>query len=1112
MKKKKASNDYSHFTLADVIKRKIRRKSSFSALSEFEKREVLEYIERHRIPIKALDNKVYDVLKQKFFVTEYSLPCDMFGRIVKGEKEFESFDDFYAYTSGDIYDYSCFFGYVFSEEEIKRYSLDARKLNFDSLIDYDIDDFSFESLQNERVTRRNSYRAKEVFDWVLDCEPCATLKELEIRLKQFRSKFDSFSYDYAFFSLIVQKDPERVKQAAIEYACQYPLNSCFGFGDVLLTYGQEAALYFINHFSSQGSDKNRKKYMLEFENSLEGYCSGACRKRREMGFDSRNGFYYCREVYSDGVHLPLVQRQFFLYLDDLASYTSGDLRGANLFDAPIEKEEVRKYLIDDETILPPRDAFETYVLEKKWTGSTFLVSQKWLDKDQSVIHSTEHTFSWFFDLVHFVKGDLSGLGLITCEGLENIKSIPGLKLDGLRVRSETAEKLGLPLKPLAKELMLPQSFETSETLEHSTSQAYLAFRQEEEEAQVSYISDIHLMHRCAANHCKSEDDFVYVIRKIGEVLREQSTQINLIGGDTTSEFVAFQMLVQSLSESSSSSEFFFTLGNHELWNANGCPFETIVQQYRNVLRVFGQKRMHLVQNNLFYEDGKWIEITEEELSNLTEEELRQRTKEARIIIFGGMGFAGRNENFNANNGIYETVIDRQREILESEKLRVLYEKVTHALVGRNLIVLTHMPLRDWAGPDAHTKDGVVYVNGHNHRNYYYDDGKKRIYADNQVGYRGKKLSFKRIYIPLGYNWFDDYEDGIFEIAKLDYEKFYRGFGEWITFNRKYPKLYLIKREGAYMFLVRNDKGNLLILNGGAIKKAGDHTLEYFYEHLANYAKSVRLFLSDYDRKQKYISSEVKRFGGDGRIHGCIVDIDFLNHLFIKPFDDSITSYYATSMTSKEVYENLPSLLKYRRPDLYENYVKLLGKPDQSGELTLYAANLPVTAKTRFDSDTFIYRLSRGVKGLQYTAKYNVVRLWNDATVVDATAGNGRLIVSSIFDPDRAIEPIQKIGPNSALSAVDHKGMDASKSAVQCADPKDTRSYLTEGKKRWQYEVFNEKIQKETCGDIVCTAFRGSISDADFKCNKCGHIWSAKPYELGEGSGYCCPKCGAGKKE
>ena len=159
-----------------------------------------------------------------------------------------------------------------------------------------------------------------------------------------------------------------------------------------------------------------------------------------------------------------------------------------------------------------------------------------------------------------------------------------------------------------------------------------------------------------------------------------------------------------------------------------------------------------------------------------------------MIIFGGIGFAGMNETFNADNGIYMNVLSRADENKESSKFLALYEKVTMALADKNLIILSHMPMKDWGGKDIKAKEGIVYVNGHSHWNYFFDDGKKRIYADNQVGYKGKRLSFKKFFVNSDYDWFAGYEDGIYEISKDDYEIFYRGIGEMVTLNRRFDKL------------------------------------------------------------------------------------------------------------------------------------------------------------------------------------------------------------------------------------------------------------------------------------------------------------------------------------
>ena len=294
-------------------------------------------------------------------------------------------------------------------------------------------------------------------------------------------------------------------------------------------------------------------------------------------------------------------------------------------------------------------------------------------------------------------------------------------------------------------------------------------------------------------------------------------------------------------------------------------------------------------------------------------------------------------------------------------------------------------------------NGFVYVSGHNHRNYFFDDGNVRVYADNQIGYQQKEISLKRFSMDYDYDWFSDYKDGIYEIQKNDYEKYYRGVGEVETFRREYQKIYMLKKESVYMFMMVSKNGTLLILNGGAVKKAGNHSVEYFYEHLSNYSKSIKLFLSKYDEYQKNIANEIKRIGGSGEIHGCIIDIDFYNHLYVNPLDGSIVPYYALSIVSKYVYKNIPSLLKNECPELYKNYLKI---PDgDKKELVKSDSNTLISSKKTYVGDTEMYRVSRIIKGLQYTMKYNVVRLWNDSIINDVSEENGRLIVSNIIHPE-----------------------------------------------------------------------------------------------------------------
>ena len=59
---------------------------------------------------------------------------------------------------------------------------------------------------------------------------------------------------------------------------------------------------------------------------------------------------------------------------------------------------------------------------------------------------------------------------------------------------------------------------------------------------------------------------------------------------------------------------------------------------------------------------------------------------------------------------------------------------------------------------------------------------------------------------------------------------------------------------------------------------------------------------------KIFSNEIKNWRS-GRIHGCIIDIDFYNHVYVNPVNMKVTGYYALDIINKKVYGNIPELLK-----------------------------------------------------------------------------------------------------------------------------------------------------------------------------------------------------------
>ena len=58
-------------------------------------------------------------------------------------------------------------------------------------------------------------------------------------------------------------------------------------------------------------------------------------------------------------------------------------------------------------------------------------------------------------------------------------------------------------------------------------------------------------------------------------------------------------------------------------------------------------------------------------------------------------------------------------------------------------------------------------------------------------------------------------------------------------------------------------------------------------------------LAPYLEIQKGIAERIAMIGGRGKIHGCIIDIDWFNHIFVNPCDLKITPYWASDMIYKQ---------------------------------------------------------------------------------------------------------------------------------------------------------------------------------------------------------------------
>ena len=316
-----------------------------------------------------------------------------------------------------------------------------------------------------------------------------------------------------------------------------------------------------------------------------------------------------------------------------------------------------------------------------------------------------------------------------------------------------------------------------------------------------------------------------------------------------------------------------------------------------------------------------------------------------------------------------------------------------ALSKTKVIVLTHTPKDSWNAEEYNPK--WVYLHGHNHRNFKQTSDQLTVYADNQIGYKADAVGLKYFHFDMSCDIFAYYENGIYQISADQYRVFNAKKGMAINFSRQTSQIYMLKQDESYMFLIYckyNDqarKEKLYLLNGGifiGLSKNEESDVEYYFTHLKQYAKNVRNLMITYDEKQKRISDLIKKMGGSGRIHGCIIDVDKPQnvedyswcHLFFNPIDGKVTPYMAYDVKSRIVYEDLKHMIESECPEMMGGYLQIEENQHQALAIIQSRQDLISQEKgTRYDDTSPIYKISRFVTNLRYCVEKGVVRIWNE---------------------------------------------------------------------------------------------------------------------------------------
>ena len=274
------------------------------------------------------------------------------------------------------------------------------------------------------------------------------------------------------------------------------------------------------------------------------------------------------------------------------------------------------------------------------------------------------------------------------------------------------------------------------------------------------------------------------------------------------------------------------------------------------------------------------------------------------------------------------------------------------------------------------KENYVYVSRHTHKNYYYDDGEIRVYADNQIGYKALNPHTKAFFVDVSIDVFRDWKDGIYRITREQYHDFLVGKWQSCSMYKVPFSIFMLKKSGYYCFIRETMAGSLSIMQGGVSKSLKRRNIEQYYNEMDVVIKKIEKPFMDYSNIQKQISDEIKRIGGTGRIHGCIIDIDFYNHIYLNPIDLTIAGYYATDKVNKQVYSCVPALLKAQCPKLFYNLTEIRDDSDKKIPVLYDYSKGDLDIPPVVENNTDIYKMSDALNKMQ-RLNSNILTIWTE---------------------------------------------------------------------------------------------------------------------------------------
>ena len=368
---------------------------------------------------RLFGNRGYDVIRNRFFVHQSIKVKNYYGEIVDRDDTvtFESFDEYYSYLDGDIYNQACYYQYNFPREIINGYCIDVNKISCSPFVE---DTLQLRSKEVDKLDKEVLTKAKRnkatLLKWKDKFCACYNYDDLIKVVKAF-SKSHLKEWDYVLSSYALYN-----KVNNIPLLIKLLLETDYFKSDEFLAmlcveYGDDSIFDCFNRYYW--------KRKSEIKSYINGLASGAIIEKYSKYYDKNTDFFCIRKYIMDpkGTRFTRCKGYIAYYYETFDSFSKAcnfDLSDAKLSNAIVNNVDFSKFVISDLTELPLRSIENTYYYVNKYYDAkkdSFVVAEEWRANINSpILQKREYHFEQLVDFVAFLKGDLSGADLLSAYG------------------------------------------------------------------------------------------------------------------------------------------------------------------------------------------------------------------------------------------------------------------------------------------------------------------------------------------------------------------------------------------------------------------------------------------------------------------------------------------------------------------------------------------------------------------------------------------------------------------------------------------------------------------------------------------------------------------------